>query len=74
MASLNQEWKDCGKHISEYTLIKLPRGNEDSHSDFYVGQYKKKAGQYNKSEKKKLEEAQEELLRKEQKILGSDVE
>ena len=74
MASISSDWKDCGKHISEYTFIKLPRGDEDSHSDFYVGQYKKKAGQYKKSEEKKLEEAQEELLRKEEKILGSEVE
>jgi len=74
MASISHDWKECGKHISEYKLTKLPRGTETSHEEFTVNFYKPKAGQYRKSEEKKLEEAQEELLRKEEKILGSDVE
>ena len=32
--AFNTEWKDCGRHISEYNLTKLPRGTETEHKDF----------------------------------------
>ena len=62
---MDQEYKDCGKHIGQYTLIKLPRGTTDSHKDF------KAAGtKYKQARKKDIsgEEASRMLMAKEEKI------
>jgi len=62
---MDQDYKDCGKHIGQYTLIKLPRGTTESHKDF------KAAGtQYKQARKKDIssEEASRMLMAKEEKI------
>lgn len=74
MASISQDWKQTTKNISEYTIIKLPRGDENSYAEFRVATYQKKQGQYNKTEKAKLNEAAEELARKEEKIISSPLD
>ena len=74
MASISTDWKPSAKHVSEYEVIKLPRGDENSYSEFRVASYQKKQGQYNKSEQAKLDEAADELARMEAKIIASPLE
>jgi len=35
-----QEYKDCGLHLSEYQVTKLPRGGKDSHAEFQPVRFK----------------------------------
>ena len=75
MASINSEWVESPKHISDYKLIKLPAGDEFSHQNFTAQAWtppKKRGPQKAMSEEQLKEMAQKELQKKEAKIVFSD--
>lgn len=74
----NQEYKDCGLHISQYKLTKLPMGNEHSHSEFvavgFKGQKTKHGwGKPEKTDEEIKKEATEMMRKKEAKMLEESV-
>ena len=70
----NDDWIDCGKHISEYKVQVLPRGDEESYLDFQTTYQLKNQRGYKKSEEQIKQEAEQAFQRKEQKIMSMDVD
>lgn len=66
---IEQEWTHCGKHIGEFKLERLPRGDENSHLDFKaVNLYtQRKAGK-----QPSKEQLEQEYKAKEAKLLTAD--
>ncbi len=63
-------WKATTKHLSEYSLIKLPRGTEESHSEFVPVKFQTQArrGPKTKTDEEIHAEAVQEYKKKERKI------
>lgn len=53
----DKEWQHCGLQESEFKLIRLPRGKEDSHTEFSI---KDKMYAMRKSPRKTKEQHEEE--------------
>jgi len=80
MQQSQMEYKDCGKHISEYSVSVLPRGDELSHTTYIPVKYKNAKPQRGMCKKltdeEKTAEAQAMLEKQEAKAmkLNFDVE
>ena len=69
MASINSDWKDCGKQLSDYKKVVLPRGTETCHESFTAQTWTppKTRGRQKKLTEAELKEmAQQELKKKEE--------
>lgn len=76
MTTTTEDWKECNLHLAEYKLQKLPRGDEFSHQDFQAYHYQHKRRGYSpvKTEDELRQEALDQLVVKEKKIMQSLVE
>ena len=67
----DNNWKDCGLPLYAYKVIKLPRGDSNSHQDFATDyKHRLKGYQKKKSEETLKREAKEELAKKEEKLMS----
>ena len=65
------DWKPTRKHISEYKVTRLPRGDEESHTTFTPIKFQKPApqrGPKRKSDEDVLKEQVENYKKKEAKL------
>ena len=75
MRQTDLDWQPCHKHISEYKLTKLPRGDENSSDLFKPVKFEKviSRGPNRKSEEQIKKEQAEAYLKKEQKLVVTDI-
>ena len=73
--SMTEEWQDCGLPLYAYKVTKLPRGTEETYREFSCV-YKHRTKGYKKqvSEEKLRQEAQEELAKKEAKLMTEKID